>query len=152
MFGSEFLLIRKTEAVSLWNDVMQLSQITFELPDVQDGAAWEAFEARSTDIFDWRALLEKRIGERMVRTVNLPQFLASGATSLANKVRLLVFIMWMMSCPPRVQQVRLACANLICFTTDMGTELGLGDFEATFRSVLPEWIVRPPARLRPDED
>ena len=76
MFCSEFLLVRKTEALAVCNDVMELAQITFELPDLADEAAWQRLEARGTDIFDSRASLEQRVDERMVRTVNLPQFLS----------------------------------------------------------------------------
>ena len=80
----------------------------------------------------------------MVRIVNLPQFLASGAATLANKVRLLVFVLWMSVPPPRVASVRTVVANVVCATTDMGTELGIGEFEAPLRSVLPAWAL--PAR------
>ena len=41
----ELLLIHKTEALSVWNEVMELVQLVFELPD--DDAGWQDFEAGS---------------------------------------------------------------------------------------------------------
>lgn len=85
----------------------------------------------------------------------MPQMLASGNASLAKKVTLLLHTLWMTIGPPRMHGVLNVCNNIMSFTTDMGTELGLAEFEAKdLRSVLPSWLsgkATPDGRLFRDD-
>lgn len=72
---------------------------------------------------------------------NLPQCLGSGATSLSTKVRLILHGFWMFSTHPRLRTMINDIDNVVAFTTDMGTELGLAEFCAPcIRSVMPPWL------------
>jgi hypothetical protein len=93
------------------------------------------------DLLQLRSQLGQELQDYMLRHVCMPQLLGSGNASLPKKVGLLLHIFWMMLGPPRLRALVATCANIVSFTTDMGTELGLWDFEACgFGSVLPGWV------------
>jgi hypothetical protein len=83
-------------------------------------------------------LLESRFGI----LPSIPQMLASGNAGVSKNMSLFLHSLWMMVSPPRLLNLAMVCSNVVGFTTDMGTELGLADFAATsLRSVLPAWVM-----------
>lgn len=77
----------------------------------------------------------------MVWVTNLPQCLGSGATSLSTKVRLIMHGFWMFSEHPRLRTMIGDLANVIAFTSDMGTELGLAEFQVPcIRAAMAPWM------------
>ena len=93
------------------------------------------------DLLARRAQLVDDLTARMLRHVNLPQFLGSGSAKLEHKVKSMMFLFWMMASPPRHLSILEASRSLVSFTTDMGTELGLAEFEAwNLVDVLPPWM------------
>ena len=85
-------------------------------------------------------------GDQLCRIIHthvcIPQLLGSGNASLPKKADLLLHALWLMVSPPRLHGVATVCSNLAAFTTDIGTEMGLGDFEArSLGSLLAPWVL-----------
>ena len=88
-----------------------------------------------------RVELAKVIQDCITWMVNMPACLGAGSTSVATKVRMIMHVFWMMGQPPRLACLARLLNMVVAFTTDMGTEIGMSDFEAcSLRSVMPSWM------------
>ena len=88
-----------------------------------------------------RVELTKVIQDCIIWMVNMPACLGAGSTSVATKVRLILHVFWMLGQPPRLACVARLVNMVVAFTTDMGVEIGMSDFEAcSLRSVMPPWM------------
>ena len=88
-----------------------------------------------------RSELALELDSMMVWLTHLPLCLGAGATQLAVKVRLILHNLWMLSTEPRLQSLAEFVGNVVSFTTDLGTEAGIADFQApSIRSTLPAWM------------
>ena len=83
-----------------------------------------------------RSRLGASLMSNLFRYLNLPQMLATVNTSLEKNLSLLLNIIWMLVCHPRVTNLIASCSNVVGVCSDMGTELGLADFEVPSVSCL----------------
>lgn len=141
LFQSEFMIVLKDGAVECLRQSWEYARLGIIFPPDSDSAEdndrWEAFDealARRQELFN-------SLSGAMWTHTNFPQILGSGMTDLASKSRLLLYTLWLTVGPPRAQALLSACDNICSFTTDMGTELGLADFQAeSLFNVLPHWL------------
>ena len=125
MFLTEMLIVRKDNMRTAWTTAMALASLHVHAPTEDDDFHSTVFADSATDLLTRRAALAAQLEPMLVQLINMPQFLAPGAASLANKVRSLLFILWMYAAEPRHDAVSQFCRNIVAFTTDMGTELGI---------------------------
>lgn len=91
-----------------------------------------------------RAALAKKLESLMTFTTNIPLCLGLGSTDLPAKVRCILHLMWLLSDTPRLPGMQDLLARIVSVTTDMGTEMGISDYEApSLQSCVPQWM-RPP--------
>ena len=78
--------------------------------------------------------------KRFVSVHTLPPVaLGLGRTRLPDKVRALLYAMFL---DAGLQQLRSYLESFVSFTTDMGTELGIGDYEdAQLNRILPGFVL-----------
>ena len=130
-FLSEMMLIAEDSIVKCCMALNELISLAFRFDDDRDT----------------NQLLRRRseLGEELVGYIswvtNTPACLGAGATGLATKVRLILHCLWMMATPPRLPSLLGFLDRVVSFTTDMGTEIGMSDFEApSVRSLMCPWM------------
>eukprot|EP00959_Pyramimonas_sp_CCMP1952_P123782 2587916-Pyramimonas_sp.AAC.1 len=134
MFLTELLMVRKS-------DIELCCQRAWELANIKVCTSGPSrFQINHNAIARW-ARLTREVEGYLLRHVCVPQFLGSGASSLTYKAKCVVFLMYLMSREPRLLSLLGACRNVVSFTSDMGTELGLADFECTMKDILPPWVL-----------
>lgn len=141
VFQTEFLIVSKEIAATCLQQFWDLAGLQrFDVPKDLDEGALHATQASADVELRRRAQLGHELEQALFRLPSLPQILASGLADLGSKMRALMWILWMMVGPPRLQNIIKACSSVVSVTTDMGTELGLGAFEApSLSSLLPSW-------------
>lgn len=117
-------------------------------PPEQDSGAWAKVIRR-------RAELARKLEDLIEVVTHMPMCLGAGAASLPTKVRLILHVLWTLCAPPRFRSLMGQLEHVVSFTTDMGVEVGLADFEApSVRSVMAPWMfpMQHGARVLPTSD
>lgn len=127
------LAIRKADVAGAFQSANELSALVYtestDLHDDDNGECRLSSRERVCEMLRRRAELAEGL-ERSLRWItNLPLCLGKGATGLATKVRLVLHLFWMLAPPPRLPNMARQLGDIISFTSDMGTELGISDFE-----------------------
>ena len=125
----------KTAADLLCNTMSTLSEF----------ASGDAFDipADIVSIIHERAAAEEFLSSRINLRTQIPQALGTRAVSVENKLQRFLASMLAETPEPREWSLGKRLSQIASFTTDMGTELSMGDyFSAEWQKLMPPWLLR----------
>eukprot|EP00971_Amphidinium_carterae_P329818 6462518-Amphidinium_carterae.2 len=93
------------------------------------------------DILEQRARLTQVLQKAVKKHTQIPVALGHGASSLEHKLRAFMHALWMETPLPHSSSMPRACESIMSFTTDMGTESALPDYQVQrWTDLLPSWM------------
>lgn len=141
--------------IKICDGAHEAGRVGIEQDVAEQEAGRRAARTNMISILQRRAALASELEGYMTWITNFPLCLGQGAASLVTKVRLILHMLWMFASKPWLEHLAASLACVVSFTTDVGTEMGLADFEApSIRATMAPWMFpsRPARRVFPADD